>query len=72
MVLLSELIDLRPQLNPDSMKFLEKLKAFSVALNLAVKARKEKEVEQEKKRIEKEQKKLDQSHSFSHTDSDEN
>lgn len=47
MVLLSELIDLRPQLNPDSMKFLEKLKAFSVALNLAVKARKEREIEQE-------------------------
>ena len=35
MVLLSELMEIRPKLNPNSMKFLEKLKAFSKALEIA-------------------------------------
>ena len=64
MVLLSELMNTRPKLNPNSMKFLNKLKAFSKALDIAAKERKEKERLEELRRNEKE----NQSNGYSHSE----
>ena len=57
-------MEIRPKLNPNSMKFLEKLKAFSKALEIAAKERKERERLHKLKKLEQ----ASNSHGHSHSE----